>query len=119
METVAGIGGIFFRAKDPKALGQWYHQTLGIDPQPGFWPAEGGPTVFAQFDRDTTYWHPEGRGWMVNFRVRNLDALTTQLRAQGVEVLTDPDWDSTEFGRFARIHDPEGNPIELWQPADT
>ena len=118
MEKVTGIGGGFFRAKDPKALAAWYHDHLGVDPVgPVPWRQAEGYTVVAPFPEDTDYFGDPDRPWMINFRVADLDAMTAQLTAAGIEVRTDPDWDVPEIGRFARIHDPEGNPIELWEPA--
>ena len=119
MEKVLGIGGLFFRAKDPKALGLWYQQHLGISLTPSseggsVWEQEAGPTVFAPFPETTKYFGDAQRVWMVNFRVRDLDKMAAQLQAAGIEVKIYPP-DPT--GRFARLHDPEGNPIELWQPA--
>jgi glyoxylase I family protein len=114
--TVTGIGGIFFRARDPDALRIWYRDHLGviIDGQM-HWPQQAGPTVIMPFAHDTNYW-PQDRPWMINFRVTGLDALLARLREAGVAVHTQADWDSPEIGRFARIHDPEGQPIELWEP---
>jgi glyoxylase I family protein len=116
MEKVTGIGGIFFRAKDPKALRHWYQQHLGVTVTPAsyeefpWWP-EAGPTAVEPFPDDTSYF---GTAWMINFRVRDLAAMVTQLRAAGVEVTVDPE--TYPNGRFARVHDPEGNPVELWEP---
>ena len=117
MEKVTGIGGIFFRARDVDALSAWYARHLGIDPGDAVWQQQTGPTVFAPFKHDTDYFGRHDQQWMINFRVRDLSALIEQLEAAGIAVETRPDWDS-EIGRFARIHDPEGNPIELWEPAD-
>jgi glyoxylase I family protein len=119
MEKVNGIGGVFFLAKHPEALSRWYHEHLGVDPTPPSydatpWRQDAGPTVFAPFPESTTYFGEARRTWMVNFRVRDLDAMTAQLREAGIEVDVDPE--PYPNGRFARIHDPEGNPIELWQP---
>lgn len=114
--AVTGIGGIFFRAKDPGGLLEWYRTHLGIAADGEMqWNQEAGPTVFMPFADNTDYW-PDGKQWMMNFRVTDLDALLSTLRLAGVAVKTDPDWDTPEIGRFARIHDPEGNPIELWEP---
>lgn len=114
--AVTGIGGIFFRAKDPEALLAWYVEHLGVGSPPyGVWEPQAGSSVFAPFADDTDYFAAD-RQWMVNFRVDDLDALMATLRAAGIEVITKPEWDMPEVGRFARIHDPEGNPIELWQP---
>jgi predicted enzyme related to lactoylglutathione lyase len=113
MTKVTGIGGVFFRARDTAALSQWYKEHLGI---PGFWEQEAGMTVFAPFTTDSTYF-PADRQWMINLRVDDLKALMAVLRDAGIAVETRPDeWDSPDTGQFARIHDPEGNPIELWQP---
>lgn len=118
-EKVVGIGGVFFRARDPAALARWYAEHLGIaltpssyDQEP--WRQEAGPTIFAPFPEDTDYFGAPERMWMVNFRVRDLAAMVAQLRASGITVNLDP----TVYpnGRFARLHDPEGNPIELWEP---
>ncbi len=117
MGKVVGIGGLFFRAKDPKALAAWYEQHLGIaDINKAVWQQEAGPTVFAPFSHNTDYFDRPDQQWMVNFRVDDLDAMIAQLNASGIAVETRAEWDS-QVGRFARIHDPEGNPIELWEPA--
>lgn len=113
--SVNGIGGFFFRAMDPDALGAWYAEHLGVGGEQGQWATKAGPTVFAPFPRDSDYFAAE-REWMLNLRVSDLDSLLERLRAAGVEVTTNPDWDTPGVGRFARIHDPEGNPIELWEP---
>ncbi|MEM0908966.1 MAG: VOC family protein [Pseudomonadota bacterium] len=115
MEKVVGIGGVFFKARDPEALGAWYQEVLGADITTGIWFQEAGPTVLAPFPESTDYFDRDTQAFMINFRVHNLDAMMDQLRARGLTVITKEEWDS-EAGRFARIHDPEGNPIELWQP---
>ena len=113
--TVTGIGGVFFRAKDPKALGQWYKTYLGVGGE-GYdpWQQAAGPTMFMPFSTATDKW-PAEKQWMINLRVDDLDALLPTLLQAGIEVKTDPEWDSPEAGRFALIHDPEGNPVELWE----
>jgi predicted enzyme related to lactoylglutathione lyase len=118
-EKVTGIGGVFFRARDPKALAQWYQDHLGITvlPQgPGDspWSQQAGPTAFAPFPETTGYFGDATKQWMLNFRVADLDKMAAQLEAAGVTVKIDPA--TYPNGRFARTHDPEGNPIELWQP---
>ncbi|RZJ93471.1 MAG: VOC family protein [Brevundimonas sp.] len=116
--AVTGIGGFFFRSADPKGLGAWYLEHLGVGAPEGqfLWPQQAGPTVFSPFKEDSDYFAADKR-WMLNLRVDDLDGLLTSLRAAGIEIITKPEWDaSPEIGRFARIHDPEGNPIELWQP---
>ena len=120
MEKVAGIGGLFFRAHDPKALGNWYQQHLGISLTPTseggtVWQQEAGPTAFSPFPETTKYFGDPNKVWMVNFRVHDLNKMVAQLRAAGIEV-KDPE-SYANIGSFARLHDPEGNPIELWQPA--
>ena len=122
MERVVGIGGFFFRAKDPKALAKWYEDNLGIRPVPSkydmpAWETEAGTTVFAPFPKDTTYFGAPTQQWMLNFRVRDLDKMTAQLRANGNTVEVDPELYPN--GRFAKVLDPEGNPIQLWQPGGT
>jgi glyoxylase I family protein len=116
MERVTGIGGLFFRAADPKALSDWYATHLGVAGDP-VWDQAAGPTVFAPFQQTTDYFGRDSQQWMINFRVANMDAMLAQLAAAGIAAETRAEWDSPEVGRFARIHDPEGNPIELWQPA--
>jgi len=120
MQKVSGIGGIFFRADDPTVLAQWYKENLGIDLAPTSydqkpWTQEAGATVFAPFPNDTEYFGESGRAWMVNFRVRDLDSFVSRLRASNIDVSVDPK--SYPNGRFARLHDPEGNPVELWEPS--
>lgn len=113
MAKATGIGGVFFRAKDTDALAAWYKEHLGVT---HLWPQQAGLTVFAPFQQDSEYF-PADRQWMINFRVDSLDELMAQLIAAGIAVETRPDeWDTPETGRFARIRDPEGNPIELWEP---
>lgn len=115
MEKVTGIGGVFFRARDPKALKAWYAEHLGVEGEP-IWKQSEGYTEFAPFAADTDYFAAD-RQWMINFRVANMDAMRQQLEAAGIAVETNAEWDAPEVGRFARIHDPEGNAIELWEPA--
>ena len=113
---VSGIGGFFFRATDPDGLRAWYAEHLGVGAgEHGVWATAAGPSVFAPFPQATDYF-AAGRQWMLNLRVDGLDAMLVALTAAGIEVTTDPDWDLPGVGRFARIHDPEGNPIELWEP---
>lgn len=116
MEKVLGIGGVFYRARNPERLREWYAEHLGVTHVPDIWFQQAGPTVFAPFAEDTDYFGRADQQWMVNFRVADLDAMIAQLEAAGIAVETREEWDG-EAGRFARIHDPEGNPIELWQPA--
>ena len=119
MENVQGIGGFFFRAKEPSALADWYAKNLGISPVPTDmetlpWTSTEGATVFAPFALNTDYFE-EDRQFMLNFRVGDLDAMLAQLREADIEVSHEETM--AGVGRFARIHDPEGNPVELWEPA--
>lgn len=119
MERVQGIGGVFFRARDPQSLARWYEQHLGIPIEEwggSVMRAEAGDvTVWSPFRDDTEYFGPSGQQLMVNYRVGNLDAMLEQLRAAGVEV--DDNRHEDENGRFGWAVDPEGNRIELWQPS--
>jgi predicted enzyme related to lactoylglutathione lyase len=122
---VLGIGGIFFRAKDPDALAAWYRQHLNIGagcnadatgPVDAWaWMTLGGPVVFAPFAADTSE-IPADRQFMINLRVAGLAALVASLRAAGISVDTRPEWNAPEVGQFARLRDPEGNAPELWEP---
>lgn len=119
MEKVDGIGGLFFRAREPEKLAAWYAAHLGVDLTPADyetrpWHQAAGPTVFAPFPADTTYFGDARQQWMVNFRVRDLAAMVKQLEAAGVAV--ELDQETYPNGWFARLSDPEGNPIQLWQP---
>jgi glyoxylase I family protein len=116
MAKVTGIGGLFFRAKDPAALQAWYAQWFGMPTDNPYWMQDAGPTVFAPFKADTDYF-PADRQWMLNLRVEGLVEMIAALLAAGIAVETRPDWDGDgSYGHFARVHDPEGNPIELWEP---
>lgn len=113
---VTGIGGFFFRAKDTQALSAWYAKHLGVGAgEYGVWQTQAGPSVFAPFKADTDYFAAD-KQWMLNLRVDDLDGLCNNLREAGIEVITKSEWDMPGVGRFARIHDPENNPIELWEP---
>jgi hypothetical protein len=119
MQYVTGIGGLFFRSIDAPALSQWYKEHLGISLPPANydqrpWAQEAGPTVFAPFPHDTDYFGRADQQWMLNLRVRDLDRMADQLRASNIDISVDPE--VYPNGRFARLHDPEGNPIELWEP---
>src|SRR3954465_11000810 len=112
MQRVLGIGGFFFRARNPTVLAEWYQANLGVALVPGDysqkpWSQEAGPTAFAPFPQDTDYFGRVEQQWMLNFRVRDLDGLVQQLRAAKIEVTVDPQ--VYPNGRFARLHDPEGN----------
>lgn len=117
MERVLGIGGHFTRAADPDALGAWYRDCLGLDAdEHGLWSQEAGPTVFATFASDSDYFGSGAQQTMLNFRVRDLDAMLAQLRGKGADVAEETQ-DMEGVGRFGWVTDPEGNRIELWQPA--
>jgi len=120
MEKVTGIGGVFFRAINPSELSEWYERRLGVNPIPTSydqlpWIQESGPTVFAPFEKNTDYFGKASQSWMINFRVNDLDKMVEQLQKEGIEVTIHEE--TLPNGRFARLHDPEGNPIELWEPA--
>jgi predicted enzyme related to lactoylglutathione lyase len=120
MAKVTGLGGIFFKSRDPAALGAWYARHLGLNVEE--WGGvrfnedaqRPGYTLWSPFAADTGYFGPGAQHYMINFRVDDLDALLAQLRVAGVEV--DERIDQSEFGRFGWIVDPEGTRIELWQP---
>ena len=119
MERVTGIGGFFFRARNPDALASWYQERLGVDTAPrsyeeGVWRQQEGATVFAPFEQDSAMIGPPEHTWMINFRVDALDAIVDQLRGAGETVDVDPE--RYPNGRFAEVRDPEGNRIQLWQP---
>ena len=121
---VLGMGGYFFRARDPKELKAWYQHHLGVGGGCGVddqgqanewvWFTQAGPMVFEPFKQDSDYF-PAEKTAMVNLRVSDLDGLLGQLRAAEIEITREETMDGV--GRFARVHDPEGNPIELWEPA--
>jgi predicted enzyme related to lactoylglutathione lyase len=115
---ISGIGGVFFRAQDPKALGKWYEDHFGI-PQVGnesgsMWEPGAGITVFSPFKADTDYFGSMNQQFMLNFRVDDMDAALEALAAAGVQI--DENRMEEVYGRFAWVYDPEGNKIELWQP---
>jgi len=119
LEKVTGIGGVFFRASNPEKLSKWYEEHLGVKSIPKDyhqlpWVQEKGPTVFAPFEKNTDYFGSESQSWMINFRVKSLSKMVKQLGDAGISVKID----EQEYpnGKFARLHDPEGNPIELWEP---
>jgi len=124
MKRVIGIGGVFFQAKDPKALQEWYRVHLGIDVQD--WggtafpwkgpdtPADGGMTVWSIGKIDPEAFAPSTAPFAINYIVADLDALLAALRAEGCNVLEKTE--DFEFGKFGWVMDPEGNRVELWQP---
>ena len=117
MERARGIGGYFLRAADPEALSAWYRDCLGLDvDEHGLWQQEAGPTVFATFESTTDYFGSRDQSTMLNFRVADLEAMLAQLRSAGADVAEETQ-DMEGVGRFGWVTDPEGNRIELWQPA--
>jgi predicted enzyme related to lactoylglutathione lyase len=117
VERVLGIGGYFVRAADPAALSAWYRDCLGLDAdENGVWHQGVGLTVFAAFEAETDYFGSRDQQTMLNFRVGNLDTMLAQLRAKGADVAEETQ-DMEGVGRFGWVTDPEGNRVELWQPA--
>ena len=123
---MTGIGGIFFKAKDPKALVQWYRRHLGIPTEDSValftWRGgkDGnvkGHTVWSIFPAETKYFGEDGAAFMINYRVKDLDGVLATLRKEGVEVARKAE--DSQYGRFGWIADPEGNRIELWEPPKT
>lgn len=124
LPRVTGLGGLFFKAKDSEALSAWYRDRLGLPIEE--WggcvfpwredadPKKKGQTVWSIFDAKTPYFRPSRKGFMMNFRVADLDRVLAELEAEGVKV-SDTREDS-DFGKFGWVMDPEGNKIELWQP---
>ena len=120
MEKVQGIGGVFLKARDPKGLADWYREHLGIPVESGqthgmmISSGTGEMTVWSTFPPDTTYFGPGPATFMVNYRVKNLDAMLAQLRAAGAKV--EEKVEDYDYGRFGWASDPEGNRFELWEP---
>ena len=119
MQRVTGIGGIFFTAQDPGALSRWYSDHLGVQAPPESydepsWWQQAGPTVVAAMPTDSPHFGGPRHSWSINFRVDDLDAMVAQLRDAGLTVEVDPE--TYPNGRFAALSDPEGNPLQLWQP---
>lgn len=124
MKRVTGIGGIFFKSEDPKTLHQWYHTHLGIEAGPygasfEWRDAENGQdglTQWSAFDRNTAYFEPSGKDFMINYRVEDLEALVEALKNEGVTIV---DAIATyDYGKFVHILDPEGNKVQLWEPSN-
>ena len=123
---VTGLGGVFFKARDPQELGRWYREHLGLPVEDGGWavlkwrdnedPKRTGSTVWAVFEDATDYLGGASQRAMLNYRVADLDGVLSALRQEGVAV--DDNIMSDENGRFGWITDPEGNRIELWQPPE-
>jgi predicted enzyme related to lactoylglutathione lyase len=125
MKKVTGIGGIFFKCKDPKQLSAWYKTHLGFDANDYGatfeWreeadPNKKGATQWSTFSETTTYFAPSTKDFMINYRVENLEALVAQLKAEGVTIVDTIE--TYEYGKFIHIIDLEGNKIELWEPSE-
>ena len=125
MKKVTGIGGIFFKCKDPKAMNEWYNKNLGMntgDYGATFeWREEEdstkkGITQWTTFSETSKYFDPSEKQFMINYRVQNLEALVEELRQNGVTIVDGIE--SYDYGKFIHILDPEGNKIELWEPAE-
>ncbi|MBP3956374.1 VOC family protein [Gemmata sp. G18] len=120
MERVLGIGGVFIKARDPKALAEWYREHLGVSVETGQTHGvmtssrPGEMTVWSVFPADTAYFGPGPATFMVNYRVKNLDATLGQLRTAGANV--EERVEDYDYGRFGWATDPEGNRFELWEP---
>lgn len=124
MNRVTGIGGVFFKSRDPKALAEWYRVHLGMNVEA--WggvafrwanpenPSGTGTTVWSPFKEDTGYFAPSQATFMINYRVADLHAVLAALRAEGCDVVDKVD--ESEYGKFGWVIDPEGNKLELWEP---
>lgn len=123
-KRVTGLGGFFFKAKDPDSIKNWYNRHLGLDTNEyGFtfrWKDKDGKdglTQWSPMPEDTEYYKPSGKPFMMNFRVENLEGLLKALKEEGVEIVGE--MVTYDYGKFGWIMDPEGNKIELWEPLDT
>ncbi len=125
-KKVTGIGGIFFKSKEPKKLTEWYNKNLGLATNEygsmfefrlADEPNKKGYLQWSVFNEDTKYMEPSEKGFMINYRVENLEELLEELKASGVEVVDKVE--TYEYGKFVHIMDPEGNKIELWEPIDS
>jgi predicted enzyme related to lactoylglutathione lyase len=125
MTKVTGIGGVFFKCKDPKIMKAWYHKHLGIDTNEygavfEWYEAANssrkGQTTWSPFKETTTYFEPSTKDFMINYRVENLEALVEELKKEGVTIVDSIQ--NYEYGKFVHILDAEGNKVELWQPPD-
>ncbi len=120
MERVTGIGGVFFRSDNPDEMARWYAEHLGVDAPPASygepsWQQEAGSTVFAAMPADSEHFGTSEQSWAINFRVTDLGAMVEQLVDAGIPVEVDAE--TYPNGRFANLVDPEGNPVQLWEPA--
>ncbi|APG60624.1 VOC family protein [Christiangramia salexigens] len=122
-KRVTGLGGFFFRSKDPNAIKNWYNKHLGLETdQYGstfWWKNEKGEdcsTQWSPMNSDTEYFKPSEKQFMMNFRVENLEELLKVLKQEGVQIVGE--METYDYGKFGWILDPEGNKIELWEPND-
>lgn len=125
MKKVTGIGGIFFKCKDPKKMTEWYQKHLGLNTNPygatfewyeGSDSTKKGQTQWSPFPETTKYFEPSTREFMINYRVENLEALVEELKKEGVTIVDKIE--SYDYGKFVHILDAEGNKVELWEPKD-
>ncbi len=123
MKRVIGLGGVFFKSQDNKAVREWYQNHLGIESEE--WgaifpwrrkenPEEESYTAWSPFKADTNYFEPSNHDYMINYQVDDLDSLLNELRKEGVTVVGNVE--ESEFGKFGWVLDPEGRKIELWEP---
>ncbi len=126
MKKVTGIGGIFFKTKDPEKMKEWYNKNLGLvtneygsvfEFRKADKPKEKGYSVWSPFKEDTEYFLPSEKEFMVNYRVENIEKLVEELREEGVTICDKIE--TYEYGKFVHILDPENNKIELWEPIDS
>jgi predicted enzyme related to lactoylglutathione lyase len=122
MQKVTGIGGVFFKASDPKPLAQWYQKHLGIEFGDKLFFAFDNPgvpetTAFSFFKESTTHFLPSEKPFMINLRVKNLVELLAELKKENVQIAAEMQ-EFDEYGKFGWIMDPEGNKIELWEPVE-
>jgi glyoxylase I family protein len=118
-QKISGIGGFFFRAKDPEKISKWYEKNFGIDGinSSQVWMQNAGPTVFAPLPDNTDYFGSSKQHTLLNFRVNDLNAMIQQLQVNGVAVHEKRV--EKDYGKFASVYDPEGNKIELWEPSES
>ena len=126
IQRVTGIGGIFFKSKDPEKMKQWYQKHLGLvtneygslfEFRSTDEPEKRGYLQWSPFSNKTTYFDPSSKDFMINYRVANLEVLLDELKKEGVQIVGE--LEEYEYGKFAHIVDLEGNKIELWEPVDT
>lgn len=125
MKKVTGIGGIFFKCKDPKKMTAWYQENLGLTTNPygatfdwyeGADSTKKAQTQWTPFPETTKYFEPSAKGFMINYRVENLEALVAELKKNGVTIVDTIE--TYDYGKFVHILDAEGNKVQLWEPID-